>query len=59
MPESDDESSTKKHKKKKKIHDKPLSLFEARRLKGWWPCIAEMDDGSREMAVFFLSKSFD
>jgi hypothetical protein len=54
MPESDDESVGKKAKNKKKAQEKQkaLSLFEARRLKGWWPCIAEMDDGSREMAVY-------
>lgn len=55
MPESDDESASKKSKNKKKAQEKhkPLSLFEARRLKGWWPCIAEMEDGSREMAVYY------
>jgi hypothetical protein len=54
MPESEDESD----KKKKKTHEKhkPLSLFEARRLKGWWPCIAEMEDGSKEMAVIKMFK---
>lgn len=28
-----------------------VSLFEQRRLKGWWPCIVELPDNRREMAV--------
>lgn len=28
-----------------------VSLFEQRRLKGWWPCIVEMPDNRREIAV--------
>jgi hypothetical protein len=28
-----------------------VSLFEQRRLKGWWPCIVELPDNRREIAV--------
>jgi hypothetical protein len=28
-----------------------ISLFEQRRIKGWWPCIVELSDSMREMAV--------
>ena len=52
--ETDTEDDGVKKTKKKKTKSEPiksLSLFEARRLKGWWPCIAEMPDGSSEMAV--------
>jgi hypothetical protein len=58
LPDIPDEEGEpeKKPKKKKKPSgfEKPLSLFEARRLKGWWPCIAEMADGTKEMAVVCL-----
>jgi hypothetical protein len=32
---------------------KLVSLFEQRRLKGWWPCIVETAD-QREIAVYFI-----
>lgn len=28
-----------------------VSLFEQKRLKGWWPCIVELPDNRREIAV--------
>ena len=28
-----------------------ISLFKQRRLKGWWPCIMELPDNKREIAV--------
>jgi hypothetical protein len=31
-----------------------VSLFEQRRLKGWWPCIVELSDNKREIAVIIL-----
>ena len=31
-----------------------VSLFEQRRLKGWWPCIVELVDKKREIAVLKL-----
>lgn len=31
--------------------NKYVSLFEQRRLKGWWPCIVELPDNQREIAV--------
>lgn len=34
-----------------------VSLFEQKRLKGWWPCISELADGNREMAVRILNFS--
>ena len=37
--------------KAKEVSDKYVSIFEARRIRGWWPCIAESPDGSEEMAV--------
>lgn len=29
---------------------KSVSLFEQRRLKGWWPCIVELSNNRREIA---------
>lgn len=34
-----------------KAEDKYISIFEQKRLKGWWPCIVEYGDDQRELAV--------
>jgi hypothetical protein len=36
---------------KQNADQKFVSLFEAKRLKGWWPCIVELSDNKREIAV--------
>lgn len=33
---------------------KYISLFEQRRVKGWWPCIVELSD-NREIAVNYIN----
>lgn len=35
-----------------------VSLFEQRRLKGWWPCIVELPDNRREIAVRYYLYSY-
>jgi hypothetical protein len=53
LPDIVDGYSTSGSHTEKRHSEKHISLFEQRRLKGWWPCIVELPDNKREMAVRF------
>lgn len=54
LPDSFDASgSDNRHQ----LDQKFVSLFEQRRLKGWWPCIVELSDNKREIAVNIFKKT--